>query len=86
MEEDKFDEEGLNTNLRPKSESAMQGSYQLESFLTQVERELLPIGWDTEMPEKKDKDQEIRRLLQISEESEIVIVPTEKTNRFRSMK
>ena len=86
MEEDKFDEEGLNTNLRPKSESAMQGSYQLESFLTQVERELLPIGWDTEIPEKKDKDQEIRRLLQISEESEIVIVPTEKTNRFRSMK
>ena len=28
----------------------------------------------------------MRRLLQILEESEIVIVPTEKTNRFISMK
>ena len=37
------------------------------------------------MPEKKDKDQEMRRLLQISEESEIVSIPTEKTNSFRSM-
>ena len=47
MEEDKFDEEGLSTNLRPKSKSAMKGSDQLESFLTQLERELLSIGWDT---------------------------------------
>ena len=36
MEEDKFDEEGLNTTLRPKSKSAMKGSDQLEFFLTQV--------------------------------------------------
>ena len=50
MEEDKFDEEGLSTNLRPKSKIAMKGSYQLEIFLTQVERELLSIVWDTEMP------------------------------------
>ena len=28
----------------------------------------------------------MRRILQILEESEIVIVPTDKTNRFRSMK
>lgn len=52
-EEEIYDEEGLNTKLRPKSKSAMKGSDQLESFLTQVERELLSIGWDTEMPEKK---------------------------------
>ena len=57
MEEDKFDEEGLSTNLRPKSKSAMKGSNQLESFLTQVEIELLSIGWDTEMPSKKEKYQ-----------------------------
>ena len=38
------------------------------------------------MPEKKEKDQEMRRLLQSLEESEIVIVPTDKTNRFISMK
>ena len=37
-EEEKFDEEGLNTKLRPKYKSAMKGSEQLESFLTQVER------------------------------------------------
>ena len=33
----------------------MKGSEQLESFLTQVERELIYLGWDTEMPEKKEK-------------------------------
>ena len=49
-EEEKFDEKGLNTKLRPKSKSSMKGSEKLESFLTQVERELLFIGWDTEMP------------------------------------
>ena len=49
-EEEKFDEEGLNTKLIPKSKSAMKGSEQLESFLTQVEIELPSIGWDTEMP------------------------------------
>ena len=55
-EEGKFDEEGLNTKLRPKSKSAMKGSDQLESFLTQVERELLSIGWDTEMPTRRSSD------------------------------
>ena len=52
-EEEKIDEEGLNTKLRPKYKSSMHGSEQLESFLTQVERELISIGWDIEMPEKK---------------------------------
>ena len=37
-EEEKIDEEGLNTELRPTSKSAMKGSEQLENFLTQVER------------------------------------------------
>ena len=46
-EEEKFYEEGLSTNLRPKSESEMKGSWELESFLTQLERELLSIGRDT---------------------------------------
>ena len=78
MEEDKLYEEGLSTNLISKWNSAIKSSYQLESFLTQVERELLSIGWDTEIPENKEKDQEMRRLLQILEESEIVTVPTEK--------
>ena len=32
---------------------------------------------------KKEKYQEMRRLLQILEESEIVIVPADKTNSFR---
>ena len=84
-EEEKFDEEGHNTKLRPKSKSAIKGSEQLEIFLTQVERELLSIGWDTEIPENKEKDQETRRLLQTLEKSEIVIFPTDKNNRFRSM-
>ena len=39
-EQDKFDEEGLSTTLRPKSKSAMEVSYQLESLRNQVEREL----------------------------------------------
>ena len=85
-EEETFDEKGINTKLKTKSKSAMKGSEQLESFLKQVERELLSIGWDTEMSENKEKDQELRRLLQSLEESDIVIVPTDKTNRFRSMK
>ena len=62
------------------------GSEQLESFITQVERELLSIGWDTEMPEKKENDLELRRLLQTLEESDIVFFPTDKTNKIRSMK
>ena len=85
-EEDKFDQEGPSTTLRPKSRSAMKGSDQLESVLIQVERELLSIGWETKLPDRKEKDQEIRRLLQRLEESEIVIVLTEETNSFRSMK
>ena len=85
-EEEHFDKEGLNNKLRPKPKSAMKGSEQLESFLTQVERELLSIGWDTEIPEKKEKDLELRRLLQTLEESDIVFVLTDKTNKCRSMK
>ena len=71
---EKYNEEGLNTNLRPKSEIAMKDSDRLETFLTQAERELQYIGWDTGMPEKKEKYQEIRRLLQSLEESEICYV------------
>ena len=33
--EEKIDEEGLNTNLRPEYKSAMKGSEQLEMFLAQ---------------------------------------------------
>ena len=84
-EEEIYDEEGLNTKLRPKSKSAMKGSEQVESFLKQVERELLSIGWDTEMPEKKEKDLELKRLLQTLEKSDIVFVPTDKTNKYESM-
>ena len=47
MEEETFYEEGLSTNLIPKSKIAMKGSQELESFLTQVERERLSMGWDT---------------------------------------
>ena len=61
--EDKFYEGGLGTNLRPKSKTTMKVSDQLESVLTQLERELLSIGWEIEMPEKKDKDKEMRSLL-----------------------
>ena len=81
-EEEKMDEGGLNTKLRPKSKSEMKSSDQLESFLKKVERELLTIWWDIEMPEKKEKYQELRRLLQSLEESDIVIVPTEKPTRL----
>ena len=63
----------------------MKGSDKLESFLTQVKIELLSIVWDTEMPENKDKYQEISRLLQSLGESDIFIVPNDKTNRFRSI-
>ena len=35
------------------------------------------------MREKREKYQEMRRPLKILEESEIVIVPTDKTNSFR---
>ena len=45
-----FDEEGLITNLGQKSKSEMKGPDQLESSLTQLEIELIFIGWDTEMP------------------------------------
>ena len=58
----------------------------MKSFLTQVEIELLSMGWDIEIPEKKEKYQEMRRILQSLEESEIVIVTNDKTNRFISMR
>ena len=38
------------------------------------------------MPEKKEKDQELRRILQTLEESDTVFFPTDKKNRFRSRK
>ena len=37
------------------------------------------------MPEKKEKYQEMKRLLQSLGKSDIYVVPTEKTNRFRSI-
>ena len=37
MEEETFDKEGLSKKSRPKFKSEMKGSYQLESFLTQME-------------------------------------------------
>ena len=43
-----------------------------------MEIELLSIGWDTEVSENKYKYQEMSILLKILEESETVIVPTEK--------
>ena len=64
MEDYTFYEEGLSTNSILKYKIAMKGSYQLEFFLNQVKRELLYIGWNTEILEKKEKDQEMRRLLQ----------------------
>ena len=50
MEEKFLDEEGLSNYLRTKYNSEMKGLDQRESFLTQLERELLSIGWDTDMP------------------------------------
>ena len=38
------------------------------------------------MTESKEKYEEMRRLPQSIEESEILIVPTDKTNMFRSMR
>ena len=52
-EEEKIDEEGLNTNLRPKYKSEMKGSEQLEMFLTQAEKELLSIGWTLKCQNRK---------------------------------
>ena len=49
MEEDKFDEEVLSTKIRQKSKSAIKGSDKFKSFRTQVEREILFIGWDTDI-------------------------------------
>ena len=37
------------------------------------------------MPENKKKDLGLRRLLQTLEKSDIVFVPTDKTNRYESM-
>ena len=37
MEEDKIDEKGIPTNMRPKSKSAVKDSDQWENFLTQLE-------------------------------------------------
>ena len=50
MEEDFFYEEGIGTTLRPKYKSAMKGSDQLERFLDQLEREILYVGWEYEIP------------------------------------
>ena len=77
-----FDEEGLSTNLIPKYSISVKSLYQLEILLTQLKIEIPSILQDTEMQYKKQKDQEIKRLLRISEESEIVIVPNDKTNSF----
>ena len=49
-EEEEFDKEGLGTQLIPKSKGAFRGSEDLDNILTQLERELLSVGWDNEMP------------------------------------
>ena len=42
----------------------MRGLDQLETFLTQLEIELISIGWDTKIEERKERYQKLRRLLQ----------------------
>ena len=37
------------------------------------------------MPENKEKDLELKRILQTLEKSDIVFVPTDKTNKYESM-
>ena len=41
--------------LTQEKKSAMKGSYQVESFLNQVEREVLSMEWDTKISENKRK-------------------------------
>ena len=82
--EEIFDEEGLSTKFRPKSKFEMKYSDKLKITLTQLERELLAIGWDSEIPEKKVKYKEMRRFIKSLEGSEVVVIPNYKNNSFSS--
>ena len=84
-EEEEFVKEGLGTQLKPKSKGAFRGSEDLENFFTQLERELLSVGWDNEMPRRCNKNWDINETIRLLEESYQVIVPTDKTNSFRNM-
>ena len=84
-EEEEFDKEGLGTQLRPKSKGAFRGSEELENLLSQLEREILSVGWDNEMPRRCKKNWDMNETIRILEESDQVIVPTDKTNSFRCM-
>ena len=84
-EEEEFDKEGLGTQLRPKSKGEFRGSEYLENFLTQSERELLSVKWDNEMPRICKKNWDINETIRLLDESDQVIVPTDKTNSFRNM-
>ena len=51
-EEEDFDEEGLGTQLRPKSKGAQKCSDELEDLLSLLERELLSVGQDNTFAKK----------------------------------
>ena len=50
-----------------------------------MEREILSIIWDYELLHIKGKDKYTRRIIQILEISELVIINTDENNSFRSM-
>ena len=84
-EEEEFDKEGLGNQLRSKYKGAFRGSEELENFLSQLQRELLSVGWDNEIPRRCKKIWDVNETIRILEEIDQVIVPTDKTNSFRWM-
>ena len=48
-----FDKGGIVTKSRYKSKNSMKGSDELESFWTKNRKDLLDIGWGSEIPDRK---------------------------------
>ena len=51
--EDFFDRGSIVTKSRYKSKNSMKGSDELESFWTKNRKDLLDIGWGSEIPDRK---------------------------------
>ena len=82
--------EGLRTGVRPKQRESMapRGSDELEAFLKDVERELISQVLDEgRFKYKEDKrSKDVKRVRKLLAQTDLVAIPTDKTNSYRTVK
>ena len=77
--------EGLSTNLKPTetNKTAKRGSAQLKKCLSEIERSIIDLTFQLQLPRLSEKDSSTHDSMQNLKKSNLVVAPTDKTNSFR---